>query len=129
VRDVLEKAGESVREAIESRAPVRARETYTRQRLYKGRRRSDVAQWREFGGWHERGFLKKNIIRITIQKSGNTTVAIGPHADVWYAHFPEFGTVHSQASPYIRPGFKATKVKAKQMIERGLWGGIERTIE
>ena len=99
VRNVLEDAGEVIRQAIEERAPVRT------------------------------GTLKRNIIRKTIQKFDQTSVLIGPAAKVWYAHFPERGTIYAAANPYIRPGFKATKQIAARIIERGLWRNIKRTVK
>jgi len=50
------------------------------------------------------GFLKAHIDkRVSERKTGRVTVDIGPTKKAWYGLFPELGTVHYPARPYLRP--------------------------
>jgi len=50
------------------------------------------------------GFLSKHIDkRVSERKTGQVTVDVGPTKKAWYGLFPELGTKHFPASPYLRP--------------------------
>ncbi|MBY6275380.1 HK97-gp10 family putative phage morphogenesis protein [Symbiobacterium thermophilum] len=73
------------------------------------------------------GKLAENIIVETLEKrKDECVVGIGPSKDVWYGIFPELGTSHSAAKPYLRPSFDERKGQAKQEIGERLWDEIER---
>ena len=48
-------------------------------------------------------------------EGGSLAIDIGfeKGTKAWYAHFPEFGTSHSAAKPFMRPAFDRKRGKAK----------------
>ncbi len=92
VRNALKAGGEVLRAAISAGAPVS----------------EDVTHG------HEPGFLKDHIAATvsTSVKNDKGTVKVGPVAKAFYAMFPEFGTRHQAAKPFIRPAFEGNGQKA-----------------
>lgn len=94
---------------------------------------------------HDTGRLR-NSIRVTDDKDGllygklnatgranldGVSVYIGPvgsaeDGDVYYAKFQEFGTIHMQAQPFMRPAIAAKRPEAErtlvQLLGRDLLG-------
>lgn len=78
---------------------------------------------RRVGG---KGTLSKEIIKKTIEKRrARVVVGVGPSKKAWYGVFPERGTSHSPAKPYLRPSFDNGKETAKGEITSKLWDEIE----
>ena len=44
----------------------------------------------------------------------------------WYAHFPEFGTVHSAARPFMRPAFDRRRKDSERSFTSVIRGSIGR---
>lgn len=54
-------------------------------------------------------------------------VKVGPDRKAgWYAHFVEFGTVHSAAKPFIYPALKQAKGEAFAAAQKYLTGALKR---
>src|SRR5271166_4974074 len=87
VRKALLAAGEVFRSAISAAAPRSEDETHG----------------------HPPGFLAEHIaMKATVStKNDRGEVKVGPVAKAFYAMFPEFGTRHQPAKPFIRPAFEA----------------------
>ena len=60
-------------------------------------------------------------------EGGNIAIDIGfeKGTKAWYAHFPEFGTSHSAAKPFMRPAFDRKRGKAKDAFI----GEIKKAVE
>ena len=56
-------------------------------------------------------------------------VEIGPTLEAWYAHFVEFGTVHSRAKPFMRPAWETGKSQAAESIRELLKTEIQKAAE
>lgn len=54
---------------------------------------------------------------------------IGPTIRAWYAHFVEFGTVHSAAKPFMRPAWESGKTRAAESIKGLLVEEINLAVE
>lgn len=92
VRTALRAGGEVLRQAISDAAPVSEDETHV----------------------HPPGFLKDHIgSKVTVSVKNDTgTILVGPVKKAFYAMFPEFGTKHQPAKPFIRPAFEGNAQKA-----------------
>ncbi len=92
--DILEMAAEAVADKARSLVPVG----------------KDIAQGK--GKWSKReaGALKKSIrvVRLKGDPKLNIRVYAGSR-EVFYARFPEYGTVKMLAKPYLRPSMGAAK--------------------
>ena len=66
--------------------------------------------------WHERGTLKRSLQIATKRGRVGTdeaSVRVGPDWTLgFYAHFVEYGTVHSAANSFMRDGQAASQDKA-----------------
>lgn len=66
-----------------------------------------------------------------VKETGPTFAVVegGPSEDVWYAHFPEFGTRHQSAQPYLRPAFdiqaKAAAVEAARVVGKAVEDAVQ----
>ncbi|WP_330391310.1 HK97-gp10 family putative phage morphogenesis protein [Peptoclostridium litorale] len=93
--NALKKAGEIVKESIESRAPKRT------------------------------GKLKESIKVSKIKtKEGQKIVEVGPDGDGFYGKFLEFGTTKMAAQPFMGPGFEAVKDEAAEAIKEEIKKGL-----
>lgn len=55
----------------------------------------------------ETGKLKDSITSELIEGGAAAIIA----ADIWRAHFTEFGTVHADAKPFLFPAFRAHRLQ------------------
>jgi HK97 gp10 family phage protein len=92
VRDALRAGGEVLRQAISDGAPVSEDETHG----------------------HPSGFLKDHIgMKVSVSVKNDTgNIKVGPVKKAFYAMFPEFGTRHQPAKPFIRPAFEGNAQSA-----------------
>lgn len=92
VRNALRAGGELLRLALSAAAP----------------RAEDVTHG------HEPGFLADHIAaKATVStKNDKGSVKVGPVAKAFWGMFPEFGTRHQPAKPWMRPTFEANAQKA-----------------
>jgi HK97 gp10 family phage protein len=58
----------------------------------------------------------------------NLAIDIGfeKNTRAWYAHFPEFGTVHSAARPFMRPAFDRKRKDSEVSFSSVIRGSIGR---
>ena len=61
-------------------------------------------------------------------ESGNLAIDIGfeKGTKAWYAHFPEFGTVHSAAHPFMRPAFDRRRKDSENSFSSVIRGSVRR---
>ena len=92
VRDALRAGGEVLRGEISARAPRSVDETHG----------------------HPPGFLAEHIGTSLSLSTRNDKgeIKVGPVKKAFYGMFPEFGTKHQAAQPYIRPAFESQKQNA-----------------
>lgn len=91
----LKKAGEEIKEAIKSEAPVRT------------------------------GTLKKSITVSRVKtKEGVKRVEVGPNKDGWYGAFVNFGTVKMKANPFMDRGYEKSKQDALDILRHELRKGL-----
>ena len=55
---------------------------------------------------------------ITHEAQGDKTVIIAPHVD--YAVYQEFGTKYQSGTPFMKPGFEASRAQALEHIKAKL---------
>lgn len=53
---------------------------------------------------------------------------VGPEADIYYAHFPEFGTATQRPQPFMRPAFDQERGTVIEVIKRELGGEIDKAV-
>lgn len=71
------------------------------------------------------GNLAQNIdAEVTEGGTRVVTVSVGPNKEAWYGIFPELGTKHHAAKPYLRPSFDSQKGEAQAAVGRELWDAI-----
>ncbi|MCM3761037.1 HK97 gp10 family phage protein [Alkalihalobacillus oceani] len=91
----LREAGDVIKSAIESEAPIRS------------------------------GTLKKSITVSRVKTTGDQKrVEIGPDKDGWYGKFVEFGTVKMKANPFMARGYETSKSQAMAEIKKQLKQGL-----
>ena len=91
----LKNAGEKVKEAIKSEAPVRT------------------------------GTLKKSIERSNVKtKQGVKRVEVGPTKEGWYGVFVNFGTINMKANPFMDRGYEKSKGEAMEIIKNEIKKGL-----
>jgi HK97 gp10 family phage protein len=67
------------------------------------------------------GFLKGHINkRVSERKTGRVTVDIGPEKKAWYGLFPELGTIHYAARPYLRPAIDENQDRVVDAVKARL---------
>ena len=61
-------------------------------------------------------------------EGGNLAIDIGfeKGTRAWYAHFPEFGTVHSAARPFMRPAFDRRRKDSEASFASAINGVVRR---
>ena len=73
------------------------------------------------------GDLSNSMVRETTDRQRDVVeMAGGPDLSHWYGIFPEFGTRHQVAQPYMRPAFDTKSAEVFQRIVDGVEGSIER---
>lgn len=91
----LKSAGERVRETIVGEAPVRT------------------------------GNLQRSISLSSVKnREGVKYVEVGPDKNGWYSKFVEFGTVKTQANPFVSRGYEQSKDEALSIIKDELKKGL-----
>ena len=91
----LKNAGEKVKEAIKSEAPVRT------------------------------GTLKRSIESSNVKtKQGVKRVEVGPTKEGWYSKFVNFGTVKMKANPFMDRGYEKSKGEAMEIIKNEIKKGL-----
>lgn len=75
----------------------------------------------------ETGDLKRSIKARRDPSRRSAPIAYA-NASVWYSHFPEFGTAHSAAHPYLRPGLDDHLPEVNAKLIENLGRGIEREV-
>lgn len=69
-------------------------------------------------------------LRLLRETSGSydleANLWLGPDALHFYSIFPEFGTIHQGATPFMRPAWDRHKDEAVTILGRELWAGVER---
>ena len=119
-KSLLKKAAKPVVKALKSSAIFKG-EPKPHDRYHNGRK---VATYYP-------GNLKRSIRTLKFRRSkdlfvgpklgkkGSTGTFKGNKVDGYYGHMVEFGTVHSKAQPFMRPGFAKSKGRAQQIIRSG----------
>lgn len=121
-KKILTYAAVPMVDAIAAKAPVSRKVHY---------------RYKEVGGekikiaYHP-GNLKKSIRVLDLRRTQNVFVGpkvskrgkarrygVGNLVDAYYAHMVEYGTMHSRAKPYMRPGFLAAAPQSLKRIEYG----------
>lgn len=75
----------------------------------------------------EAGALAAGILsRIWDSSTSEVTARIGPDKKTFYGRFPEFGTVHEAAEPFVRPALDEKRDEALAVIGQELWSGIQK---
>lgn len=73
--------------------------------------------------------LAESMVTETKERAASVAVVEGgPSSDVWYAHFPEFGTKHAPAQPYLRPGFDEGRQDAIAVAFEGVARAVEGAV-
>lgn len=73
------------------------------------------------------GKLRENIIKVVTKKTDREAEAgVGWSDEVWYGKFPELGTKHHSAKPFLRPAFDSEAEPAIKAIQAELRRGTER---
>ena len=73
-----------------------------------------------------------DIIKLRILKDANSVADVeaslwlGPDPNHFYGLFPEFGTIHQMAKPFMRPAFDRHKDETIDLLGKELWKGIDR---
>lgn len=104
LRDALRKGAEVVKEAAKARAPVRTGLLQRSITVRKGKRK------RKGGG-------QSVVIFPDIAKFGRKN-------QDFYAPYVEYGTSHSEAEPYMRTAFAATKDRVMAGIQSDIMAGV-----
>lgn len=77
-----------------------------------------------------RGKTRKLSRNIDVElDEKNMIMDVGPNKEVWYGVFPELGTAHHGAQPYLRPALDNNKNKIKQLFIRALERHIRRLLD
>lgn len=72
------------------------------------------------------GFLASEIVReVDVDK---LDVRIGPSKAAWYGKFPELGTKHQAAQPFLRPALDARRKDAREAFITELEKAIEAAL-
>lgn len=75
------------------------------------------------------GNLAENMTsRIYESSPAEVTARIGPDKSTPYGRFPEFGTIHAKAEPYLRPALDEKHEEAMRVIGESLMDGIEKEL-
>lgn len=64
------------------------------------------------------GFLAGHIEREMDPKM--LAIRVGPSKDAWYGKFPELGTKHQAAQPFLRPAMDARRKDAREAFVKEL---------
>jgi HK97 gp10 family phage protein len=121
-RAILEYAAVPLVDAIQRKVPVSTKVHYRYKRLGNG-------QFQKIA--YHPGNLKKSIQILNLKKTkdvyigpkvsksaGASKYGSGKSVDGYYAHMVEFGTSHSRARPFMRPGFAEGAPVTMRRIER-----------
>lgn len=75
------------------------------------------------------GHLARNIDIEVVSDGPSAAVAgIGPNKSAWYGIFPELGTKHQSAQPFLRPSFDANKRDALERINDRIRDELRRRV-
>ena len=112
IRKAANAGAEVFRREIRAKAPVRD-DQYTKDKIKRGP-----------------GYLKKQIGRSSkTQREGSLTVSVGPTKSAYYARFPELGTAHQGAHPFIRPAFDSKTPEAEKVFADTMNVGIAAVLK
>lgn len=132
-RKILRKAAKPLRKAAQQKAPIAEEEVFR----YNTPKFSDKLRAPKGKGVvvavYKPGNLKKAIKTMIFRrdksavyvgaKYGQTkALIVGDRAgnvDGFYAHFVEFGTIHSAPRPFMRPAFESTRSQVRSIVEEG----------
>ena len=62
------------------------------------------------------------------QREGEAWVAVGPAKQFFYGIFPEYGTVHQRAQPFMRPAFDSGAPAALPILSAALWDALRKSL-
>ena len=66
--------------------------------------------------------------RVYESSAAEVTARIGPDKRTPYGRFPEFGTIHAKADPYLRPALDEKGDEAMAKIGESIMAGIEKEL-
>ncbi|MCG8670208.1 MAG: HK97 gp10 family phage protein [Pseudomonadales bacterium] len=115
-RNSLRAAARVIQKEMKNKAPVRSRDAV----VYDSR-----------GNIREPGFLKNKGIIITRGRTpGNSKelyrIRVGISREAFYGMFPELGTRHQPAQPYLRPAWEEKKEEALATLVKKLAAELQK---
>ena len=122
VRQGLRKAAKPLVKAAKSNAPIG-----------KGPGRGNLKK--SIGvmtGAQRSALMNISMAQASALRADKQAVYVGPRAgrrwkyDAWYAHFVEFGTVHSAPHPFMRPAWDQTKIEVEATIADEIGAAVDR---
>lgn len=130
IKRAMTKAAEPMREAAENFAPVRTGRLkgniVVSARAVNNVGKAEFASAMRAGKGIDAARAALREARRNSDKKSHIELFMGPTREIWYAHFPEFGTKKMSAKPFMRPAFDAYKEVVVSMVKDLLWAEIAK---